>query len=284
MISIAKKSTKKEEPLRYKALTGLSLGQLHVLALRVRSEIGSITRPGGRPPVIGLFRSVVMVVALMRRNLVQEVAGEIFGCGQATVSRRWDLLRPVIGRVLADFVPDPVAVVGRKGTALVDGTVCPTWDWRAIPGLFSGKCGIAGMNVQVCARLDGELAAIGAVPVHGSRHDAHAFEASGLKDQIRHLHSKIGDLGYVGVDGIDIVPYRTPPKGELHPSATRFNGQLSSIRSAVEHAVAKIKTWRILSEEGGRYRCPISKYQEMLKAVAGLYFFSQYCVTPDCDL
>jgi len=32
---------------------------------------------------------------------------------------------------------------------------------------------------------------------------------------------------------------------------------LSKIRSAVEHAVAKVKCWRMLSEEGGRYRCPI---------------------------
>jgi hypothetical protein len=32
----------------------------------------------------------------------------------------------------------------------------------------------------------------------------------------------------------------------------------------------------MLSEEGGRYRCPIDKYQEMLTAITGLYFFSTY--------
>lgn len=44
---------------------------------------------------------MAMVAALMRRNFTQEVAVGIFGCSQATVSRRWDLLRPVIGQVLA---------------------------------------------------------------------------------------------------------------------------------------------------------------------------------------
>jgi hypothetical protein len=39
----------------------------------------------------------------------------------------------------------------------------------------------AGMNVQVAANLDGRIAAIGPLAVHGARHDAHAFEASGLK-------------------------------------------------------------------------------------------------------
>jgi hypothetical protein len=42
--------------------------------------------------VIGLFDLVVMAVALMRHNLAQEAAGEIFGCSRLTVSRRWDLI------------------------------------------------------------------------------------------------------------------------------------------------------------------------------------------------
>jgi hypothetical protein len=65
-----------------------------------------------------------MVVALMRTNLTQEVAGGIFGCSQATVPRRWDLLRPAIGQVLASCVPDPRQIPG-GGTAPVDGTIAP---------------------------------------------------------------------------------------------------------------------------------------------------------------
>ena len=73
-------------------------------------------------------------------------------------------------------------VLGIEGTALVDGTVCPTWDWKSIPGLYSGKAHYAGMNVQIAANMKGDVAAIGPIPVHGSRHDAHAYEASGLKE------------------------------------------------------------------------------------------------------
>jgi hypothetical protein len=139
---------------------------------------------------------VALVVALMRKNMTQDVAAAFFGVSQPTVSRRWDLLRPLIGEVLSKFVPDPRKVIG-KGTALVDGTVCPTWDWSAIPDLFSGKTGYPGMNIQIATDLDGAVAAI---------------------------------------------------------SATAFNNQLSLIRAAVERAVAHVKTWRMLSEEGGRYR------------------------------
>jgi hypothetical protein len=189
-----------------------------------------------------------MVVALMRKNLTQDVAGAFFGVSQPTVSRRWDLLRPAIGEALAGCVPDPREILG-SGTALVDGTVAPAWDWKAIPGLYSGKAGYPGMNIQVAAGLDGRIAAVGPVPVHGARHDAHAFAASGLKDLLAGVDAA-ADLGYAGVDGIRIVPFRTLPGGRLDDSQGAFNAALSKIRSAVEHAIAHLKTWRMLSEEG----------------------------------
>ena len=260
--------------VQYEAITGLTRGQLAELSARVAEVTGNVAAPGGRPAVIGLFRSVAMVVTLMRKNLTQDVAGAFFGVSQPTVSRRWDLLRPAIGEALAGCVPGPRQILG-SGTALVDGTVAPTWDWKAIPDLYSGKAGYPGMNIQVAADLDGRIAAIGPVPVPGARHDAHAFAASGLKDLLTGADTA-ADLGYTGVDGIGLVPFRTPPGGQLDDSQAAFNAALSKIRSAVEHAIARLKTWRILSEEGGRYRPPIGKYASMLRAVIGLFFFTAY--------
>ncbi len=112
----------------------------------------------------------------------------------------------------------------------------------------------------------------GAVP--GARHDAHAFAASGLKELVAG-HDTAADLGYTGVEGITIVPFRTPG-GKLHATQAAFNTALSKIRTAIERAVAHLKTWRMLSEEGCRYRPPISKYQEMLRVITGLIFFTAY--------
>lgn len=259
--------------MRYEATTGLTDGQLTELTARVGEIIDPLVS-AGRPYALGLFRSVAMVVALMRTNITQEFAGAIFGVSQPTVSRRWDLLRPAIGEALAEFVPDPQHAVG-AGTVLVDGTICPTWDWAAIPDLFSGKAGYPGMNIQVATTLDGQLVAVGATPVHGARHDAHAYGASGLAATLADIHT-VADLGYVGVAGIDLAPIRKPPGAELHDTHAAFNTQLSKIRAAVEHAIAHLKTWRMLSEEGGRYRPPITKYASMLKAVTGLFFFTAY--------
>jgi hypothetical protein len=98
------------EPLRYKAITGLTDGQLAELTVRVHEAAGLMTS-AGRPYALGLFRSVALVVTLMRKNVTHDVAAAFFGVSQPTVSRRWDLLRPLIGQVLAVFVPDPGEVV-----------------------------------------------------------------------------------------------------------------------------------------------------------------------------
>ena len=131
------------------------------------------------------------------------------------------------------------------------------------------------LNVQVATTLDGRLIAVGTEPVHGARHDAHAYAASRLAEALATIHA-VADLGYVGVEGIDLTPIRKPPGADLHDTQAAFNTQLSRIRAAVEHAIAHLKTWRMLSEEGGRYRPPIKKYASMLKAVTGLFFFSTY--------
>lgn len=259
--------------MRYHAITGLTDGQLAELTARVAPIVGDLTS-AGRPYVLGLSRSVAMVVALLRKNITQEFAAALFGVSQPTVSRRWDLLRPAIGQALAELVPDPKQQVG-KGTVLVDGTICPTWDWRAIPDLYSGKSGYPGMNIQIAATLDGHLAAVGGTPVHGARHDAYAYAASGLAETLKDIHAA-ADLGYIGVDGIDVTPVRKPAGSDLHDSHADFNAQFSKLRAAVERAVAHLKTWRMLSEEGGRYRPPIDKYASMLKAVIGLIFFTDF--------
>src|SRR3954451_4103033 len=107
----------------------------------------------GPPLALGLFRSVALVVCLMRKNVTQDFAGALFCVSHATVSRRWDLLRPLIGYALAEVVPDPLEVVGR-GTVLVDGTACPTWDWPHVPAVFPAKAASPGMNLQIATPHD----------------------------------------------------------------------------------------------------------------------------------
>jgi len=64
--------------------------------------------------------------------------------------------------------------------------------------------------------------------------------------------------------------------GKLDESQTAFNTAFSKIRAAIECAIAHLKAWRMLSEEGGRFRPPIEKFEETLQAITALMFFSTY--------
>src|SRR6185436_12214055 len=79
------------------AMTGLNNEQLTDLVARLHELCGDKFVSAGRPLALGLFRSVALVVCLIRKNVTQDFAGAVFGVSQATVSRRWDLLRPLIG-------------------------------------------------------------------------------------------------------------------------------------------------------------------------------------------
>jgi hypothetical protein len=216
---------------------------------------------------VGLFCSVVMVVALMRKNVTREVVGAILRVSQATVTRGWDPLRRVIGPVLACFLPNPTAIIG-TGTVLVEGTVARSCDCQAIPDLFFGKTGYPGTNLQIAGDLDVQVVAAAPIAIHGARHDAHAYAASGLADPLSGIHT-VGNLGYADVHGTDIVPIKRLPSADLDDTEALFDTALSDVRAGVEHAVSHVKTLRMLNGEGACCRCPIEKYQEMLTAITG---------------
>ena len=57
------------------------------------------------PPILGLYKSVVVTLTYLRRNRVQAEIGESFGVSQSTISRAVAGLSPVLGQVLAEYVP-----------------------------------------------------------------------------------------------------------------------------------------------------------------------------------
>lgn len=244
-------------------MTGLDGAQLVELVTRVHQRVGPLSS-AGRGYCLGLYRSVALVVFLLRENPTQTVAAAVFGVSQPTVSRRFEALREVIPAVLADLIPDLPAAAGAS-TVLVDGTLARTWDWASRDDLYSGKHRDTGFNLQIATTMDGRLLAIG-IPVPGARHDARAFTASGLAEALTH-RQVLADLGYLGT-GVT-TGTRTPPGGTLAPDRAETNKTLSKLRAAVEHAISHLKNWKIL---GGRCRAPLHKYASIVRAVTALHF------------
>lgn len=223
--------------------------------------------PGARkwPPVLGLFRSVVVTLTYMRHNRTQAEIGESFGVSQSTISRAIKVITPLIAEDLADCVPTADEL--DAGTQyIVDGTLLPCWSWAARPELYSGKHKTTGMKVQVACTIFGQLAWI-SDPVNGSRHDNYGLSESGVLLTLN-PEDWIGDKGYIG-NGM-ITPFRKPPGGELLDWQKEFNTQVNKIRWVIEQVISHFKNWRIMHTD---YRRPIDTFTTTISAVIGLHFY-----------
>src|ERR1700730_2456138 len=112
-------------PPRSQRMTGLAREQVTDLVIAVAVLVGVWQRPVGRPRVMGLYRAVVLTLFLLRHNNAQDVAGELFGCSQASVSRLFTMLYPLLGAVNAELVAQ-VKAEAAAAPLLVEGFIAPT--------------------------------------------------------------------------------------------------------------------------------------------------------------
>jgi hypothetical protein len=218
------------------------------------------------PPMLGLFRSVVVTLTYLRRNRVQAEIAEAFEVSQPTISRAITAVTPLLGQVLEGYVPTADELDDRT-QYVVDGTLLPCWSWASHPELRSGKHKTTGMNVQVACTLDGRLAWI-SDPIDGRRHDSYCL---GESDVLLTLHpgNWVGDKGYVG-NGM-ITPIKKPAGRKLLDWEKEFNKQINKIRWIIEQTIANFKTWRIMHTD---YRRPLASFTTTISTVISLHFYS----------
>lgn len=243
--------------------TGFSKDEVTELAARVRAAV----TPGDEqwPPILGLFRSVVVTLTYLRRNRVQAEIGEAFAVSQSTISRAVTALTPLLAQVLTEFVPT-VADLDPRASYLVDGTLLTCWSWKGHRELYSGKHHTTGLNVQVACTPSGRLAWISA-PVDGCRHDSAAIADSAVLATLDPALC-VGDKGYIG-KGM-ITPVRKPPRGKLRDDQRDFNKTVNALRAVVEHVISHLKNWAILHTD---YRRPLNTFKTTIAAVTALHFY-----------
>lgn len=253
--------------MRYQSTTGLDHDQIQELVARIHQVLDPPDRPVGRPPALGLYRSVLLTLVLLRQNLAQTVAADWFGVSQPTVSRIFRRIAPLIGQVTCLHTPPlPEALQGR--VVLADGALIPTDDHASHrKANYNAKHRQAGVTVQVLATTDGTLLAV-TDPVEGRTHDKTAYTLTGLADLLADT-TVIADLGYQGTD--TIRPRRKRPGHKTHtPEDKTWNTSVSRIRWAVEHAIAHLKDWKILATG---YRARLTELPTIIRIVPTLEYY-----------
>jgi len=83
----------------------------------------------------------------LRSNRTQASIADQFHVSQKTISRTIASWMPILGQALQDCTPT-VDDLDVSEPLIVDGTLLPTWSWRTMPELYSGKHKTTGVNVQ----------------------------------------------------------------------------------------------------------------------------------------
>jgi DDE superfamily endonuclease/Helix-turn-helix of DDE superfamily endonuclease len=246
--------------------TGFTKSEVVDLCALIRTDVEE-NELAGWPPILGLFRSVVVTLTYLRRNRVQAELAETHAVSQSTISRAITVITPILERVLHGYVPvaEDLPVTEQY---IVDGTLLPCWSWAEHPELYSGKHKTTGLNVQVACDLYGQLRWISDA-VEGCRHDTAALRLSGVLDT-HDPNNWIGDKGYVGNNMI--TPIKKPLYRNLLDWEKHFNTHINKIRWKIEQTIAQLKTWRILHTD---YRRPLNTFQQTISTVIALHFYQR---------
>ena len=104
---------------------------------------------------------------------------------------------------------------------------------------YSGKRNLQCLNVQVASTDRGDLIAVSDL-VPGSRHDSKAINLYGWQDLL-------DSSGATWIADTAITPIKKLPNQSRTKHDKNFNTAIARIRVNVEHCIAQLKTWRILS-------------------------------------
>ncbi|MGA5505798.1 transposase [Streptomyces umbrinus] len=223
------------EPSWIAPFTRLSPRQFAKLLTTLRREGADPVRKG-RPWSLPLEDRVLLVTAYWRTNLTLRQLALLFGVSKSAADRIIDHLGPALAvQPRTRFRQDTVLIV--------DGTLVPTRDHTVAE---QSKNYRYSTNHQVVIDADTQLVVAVGRPLPGNRNDCKAWELSGAKDAVG-TATVIADGGYRGT-GLVIPHRREPGQTELPPWKEEHNASHRKVRARVEHAFARMKTWKILRD------------------------------------
>ena len=234
----------------FTASTGLGAGPLQIL---VDLLVGSEPARGRRWSCSLQQRAIIVCIALRTNLTIRELAA-LFAISKSQVHR-----------ILVDLVPRLAALlavnVDRRASWVVDGTLIPTRDHAAAGKSknYRWSC-----NVQVLRRRrDLRILWIaGGGP--GNRNDVIHYRDSQVQALCRHHGRVLADGGYRGVS--ELLTPRFRGRAIIRDANWRRHRRR---RARVEHAIARLKDWRVLRDHRRRGRHLV----DTVRAVASLHNF-----------
>ncbi len=285
-------------PSRVKALFGLHPLALAELLIKVLPELERrrtqrlATRPerkrrrvanDGRPRQVRPVEEVLMALLYLRHNVSHEVVGGMFGFSADTSENAFYKVVPLLRdlcpsqkweaekkwrRAEPSWSPDEVEVT------IIDSFETPV----SRPSLnahqkriYSGKKKRHTLKSQIVTDQKGEILDLNAGH-RGPKADLKLYEETPLPQEIADK-PRLADKAYADSKHPEIcTPHKKPKGGELTEEQKAQNKEISSKRVVVEHAIRRVKGWRVVRDE---YRLALGLFPMVAAAVVGLVQLSR---------
>lgn len=234
---------------RMLVLAALTHRRLTAILRRLGPERGR-----GRPWSCSQMRRVLLACAALRTNLTLRELAASFGISKSSAHR---IVSTMTVRLATWVQRHPCS--DRRDSWIVDGTLIPTRDHgRAAKSKnYRWSC-----NAQVLARRRDLRIVATAAGGPGNRNDTVHYRGSAIQALCQHHGRVLADGGYRGVAELVTPVFRG--NRILRDLAWRRHRRR---RARIEHAIARLKNWRVLRDHRRRAR----HLQDTLNAVAFLH-------------
>lgn len=219
---------------------------------------------GGNKFKLELENRLLMLLMYYRLYATHAFLGFIFDINDSNVGRNINPLQPLLAKIFR--IPERKVNLSPEEilTLFIDATEqAINRPNQGQKKWYSGKKKKHTIKHQIIVSKTGRIKAIGnATP--GRTHDKKDYQQKKFI-----IHPKIKKKGDSGYQGTNLeVPFKKTKKQKLTREQKAFNRQHSRERIIVEHAIGKMKIFKILAE---RFRNPLRNHDLMFKNIAGIH-------------
>lgn len=255
---------------QFRYLTGVSPEIFVSMADRLRpawEEFSRRKNRSGRPYGVGELEDHLLVMLILYRcHITQDFLALLYGVDKATVCRSLRRIEPLAKRVLG--VKRKIRVNEEEAQALlIDATEQPVQRPQHKQKVwYSGKKKRHTIKNEIVTTETGRIVAV-SKSAPGTVHDITIRRRGPPLPENARVYADSGYQGYQNDHpGIDL-PYKSSKKHPLTKDEKEYNHALSRFRVRAEHAIARMKRFRILAD---RYRYPRTKHAEKFAIIAGI--------------
>lgn len=234
----------------------------------------------GRKRKVYARQKFLMTLIYLRQNVNHTVVGELFGVSADTSENVFHQVIPILQREFpsqkweaekkwrngaAKWSPEEVdyLIIDSFETPIKRSSINEKQRKK-----YSGKKKMHTLKSQLITDQNGEIIQIDG-GFDGPKSDIEIYRDTKLKKEWL-KKTKLGDKAYIGED-IE-TPRKKPKGGELTEAEKEKNRELSAKRIRVEHAVGKVKTFKILRQD---YRLGTWIYPKIAETAVGLIQISR---------